>query len=67
MGLPRIIAVTRKRSTWSHDTLQDSKIYKIDNPYHEEKMAPPMVRQAASPSTSLVGDRIQREPSLTIK
>jgi hypothetical protein len=51
--------------------LQDAKgiqIYGIDEPYHEEeKMAPPVVRQAAPPSTSSEGARVQRESTLKIQ
>jgi hypothetical protein len=40
--------VTKKKPTWSCDTLQDAKgmqIYGIDDPYHEEEqMDPPVVR-----------------------
>jgi hypothetical protein len=49
------------------DTLQDAKIYSIDEPYHEEKMAPPVVRQATPPSTSSEGARVQRESTLMIQ
>jgi hypothetical protein len=47
------IHITRKRPTWSRDTLQDAKTYSIDEPYHEEQMAPPVVRQATPPSIKL--------------
>jgi hypothetical protein len=63
--------VTRKRPTWSRDTLQDAKgmqLYGIDDPYHEEEqMAPPVVRQVAPPSTSSEGARVQKESSLRIQ
>jgi hypothetical protein len=50
------------------DTLQDAKIYSIDEPYHEkEQMAPPVVRQVATPSTSSEGARVQRESTITIQ
>ena len=61
-GLPRIVAVNRKRPAWSRDTLQDAEgmqIYGIDEPYHEEQqMAPPVVRQVAPPCTSSKGSRV---------
>jgi hypothetical protein len=41
--------------------LQDAKIYSIDEPYHEEQMAPPVVRQVTTPSTNSEGARVQRE------
>jgi hypothetical protein len=51
--------------------LQDAKriqIYGIDEPYHEEEqMAPPVVRQAAPPSTNSEGARVQRESTLRIQ
>jgi hypothetical protein len=51
--------------------LQNAKeiqIYGIDEPYHEEEqMAPPVVRQAAPPSTNSEGARVQRESTLRIQ
>jgi hypothetical protein len=48
--------VTRKRPTWSYDTLQ---IYGIDEPDHnEENIIAPMVRKVTPPSTILEGSKI---------
>jgi hypothetical protein len=48
--------------------LQDAKIYGIDEPYHEkEQMAPPVVRQAATPSASSEGAGIQEKSSIMIQ
>jgi hypothetical protein len=51
----------------SRDTFQDAKPYSIDEPYHEEKMAPLVVRHATPPNTSSEGARVQRESTLTIQ